>query len=236
VDKIAHASKEDLREVKGLGVKTVESIMEYAAAGGFARVTECCSCKRPIQPYEDSCPVCHTPVETIKEEEEDKEEKEDKGDKKPNGTSALEPSFTYLIREEKGGRSYSLFVEALEKGMKGFCVTREYPLKVRSKYNLGETPVTWLTNIGKEDSLRPKDLEKLSFSLEQFLAKDGGIILLDGLEYLITNNNFLTVLRFVQSLRDQVAIHHSILLLAVNPSTLDPHELNLLEKEVDVIF
>jgi hypothetical protein len=34
------------------------------------------------------------------------------------------------------------------------------------------------------------------------------------------------VLRFVQSLRDQVAIHHSILLLAVNPATLDPHELN----------
>jgi len=59
------------------------------------------------------------------------------------------------------------------------------------------------------------------------------IILLDGLEYLITNNNFLTVLRFIQSLRDQVAINHSILMLAVNPSTLDPHELNLLEKEVD---
>ena len=58
-------------------------------------------------------------------------------------------------------------------------------------------------------------------------------ILLDGLEYLITNNNFLTVLRLVQSLRDQVAINHSILLVAMNPSTLDAHELNLLEKEVD---
>jgi archaellum biogenesis ATPase FlaH len=128
-----------------------------------------------------------------------------------------------------------MFVEALGRGSKGYCVTRDYPLKIRSKYNLGETTIIWLSNIGKEDSLRPKDLEKLSFSLEQFLSKNqGGVILLDGLEYLITNNNFLTVLRFLQTLRDQVAINHSILLMAVNPSTLDPHELNLLEREVDV--
>jgi isoleucyl-tRNA synthetase len=229
VDKITTASKEDLREVKGLGVKTVESIMDHAASGGFTRVTECCNCKKPVQPYEAECPACHSPVELAKVDDEEAKE----GAK---STSTLEPSFTYLIKEEKGGRSYSLFVEAIEKGIKGYCVTRDYPLKIRSKYNLGDTPVTWLTNIGKEDSLRPKDLEKLSFSLEQFLSKNGGIILLDGLEYLITNNNFLTVLRFVQSLRDQVAIHHSILLIAVNPSTLDPHELNLLEKEVDVTF
>jgi hypothetical protein len=30
-----------------------------------------------------------------------------------------------------------------------------------------------------------------------------------------------------------VAINHSILLMVLNPSTLDPHEMNLLEKEVD---
>lgn len=230
VDKITMASKEDLREVKGLGSKTVDSIMEHAASGGFTRVTECCNCKKPVQPYENECPACHSPVAMIKVEDEPEEKNATKS------TSALEPGFTYLIKEEKGVRSYSLFVEAIEKGVKGFCVTRDYPLKVRSKYNLGDTPVIWLTNIGKDDSLRPKDLEKLSFSLEQFLSKNGGIILLDGLEYLITNNNFLTVLRFVQSLRDQVAIHHSILMLAMNPSTLDPHEMNLLEKEVDVTF
>jgi archaellum biogenesis ATPase FlaH len=117
--------------------------------------------------------------------------------------------------------------------MKGFCVTRNYPLKIKAKFNLGETPMLWLSNVGKENSIRPKDLEKLSVSLEQFLSQEKGVILLDGLEYLITNNNFLTVLRLVQSLRDQVAINHSILMLAMNPSTLDAHELNLLEKEVD---
>jgi archaellum biogenesis ATPase FlaH len=62
------------------------------------------------------------------------------------------------------------------------------------------------------------------------------IILLDGLEYLITNNSFATVMRLLQSLKDQVAIHQSILVIAVNPSTLESHQLNLLEKEIDRII
>lgn len=149
------------------------------------------------------------------------------------GELQLEEGSTYLILEERTRRSYELFEKAIRSGMKGFCVTRNYPLKIKARYDLEGVPMIWLSNIGKENTIRPKDLEKLSFSLDQFITKERGIILLDGLEYLITNNNFLTVLRFLQSLRDQVAINNSILLLALNPSTLEPSELNLLEKEVD---
>ena len=105
---------------------------------------------------------------------------------------------------------------------------------IRSKFDLKDTPIIWLSNVGRDNAIRPKDLEKLSLSLEQFLSQTGGgIVLLDGLEYLITNNNFITVLRLIQSLRDQVAINQSILLMAVNRSTLESHQLNLLEREVD---
>jgi hypothetical protein len=47
--------------------------------------------------------------------------------------------------------------------------------------------------------LRPKPGEA-NYSLEQFLSQ-GRSVLVGWPEYLITNNNFLTVLRFVQSLR-----------------------------------
>jgi hypothetical protein len=158
-----------------------------------------------------------------------------KAEVKPGpSVTELERSFSYLVEEDKPETSYNLFVNALAKGMKGFCITRNYPAKIRSKFNLGETPVIWLSNVGRENTIRPKDLEKLSLSLEEFLSRaGGGIVMLDGLEYLITNNNFITVLRLIQSLRDQVAINQSILLLAVNRSTLESHQLNLLEREVD---
>jgi hypothetical protein len=151
-----------------------------------------------------------------------------------DGSRDLERSFSYLVEEDKPETSYQLFTKALDEGMKGFCVTRNYPAKIKSKFNLKDTPVVWLSNVGRDNAIRPKDLEKLSLALEQFLSQEGGgIVLLDGLEYLITNNNFITVLRLIQSLRDQVAINQSILLMAVNRSTLESHQLNLLEREVD---
>jgi len=145
----------------------------------------------------------------------------------------LEKTFTYLVEEVKPENSYKLFIDMLNKDMKGICVTRNYPAKIKARFDLKDTRVFWLSNVGKENTIRPKDLEKLSISLEQFLSVKEVIILLDGLEYLITNNNFITVLRLIQSLRDQVAINQSILLMAVNPSTLESHQLNLLEREVD---
>jgi hypothetical protein len=232
LSKIKAASKEDLRKVKGMGEKTVDEIVSYAARNGFDTAVKCESCGSMVPPDRLVCGNCgaKVSVESLAEEEEKPE-----APKVLTGTDIeLERSFTYLIKEEKAERSYLLFEKALGKGMKGYCVTRNYPLKIKAKHNLGETPILWLSNVGKESSIRPKDLEKLSVSLEQFLGQsEGGVILLDGLEYLITNNNFLTVLRLVQSLRDQVAINRSILMLVLNPSTLDPHELNLLEKEVD---
>jgi hypothetical protein len=154
--------------------------------------------------------------------------------KAPPTIAELERSFSYLVEEDKPETSYNLFLKTLSKGMKGYCVTRNYPAKIRSKFDLKDTPIVWLSNVGRDNAIRPKDLEKLSVALEQFLSQSGGgIVLLDGLEYLITNNNFITVLRLIQSLRDQVAINQSILLMAVNRSTLESHQLNLLEREVD---
>ena len=149
----------------------------------------------------------------------------------------LRPSFTYLIPEERTIRSYALLKSMMDKGKPGFCVTRTFPEKVRERFELGDDiPILWLSNVAKEDAVRPKDLEKLSLSLEEFLSAQEGIVLLDGIEYLITNNNFITVLKLIQSIRDQVAINRSILLLSVNPSTMETHQINLLKREVDAVI
>jgi len=223
LDRLQAADRDELKNVPGLGSKTIDEILKYVAEGGFQRCSTCAKCGREVTAKDLNCPSCGTSlrIEAVEEEAEAP---------KPQG---LQDGYSYLIKDDRSDRSYELFMEQLKKGKRGFCITRNYPVKIRGKYELGETPIVWLSNVGKEDSLRPKDLEKLNYSLEQFLTQGQGVVLLDGLEYLITNNNFLTVLRFVQSLRDQVAINNSIMMMVLNPSTLDANELNLLEKEVD---
>ncbi len=142
-------------------------------------------------------------------------------------------SSIYLLKESKAENSYKLFIRYIKEGKKGFCATRVYPGKIKSHYKLEKVPIIWLSNVAKDESIRPKDLEKLSYSIERHISEGNAIVLLEGLEYLITNNNFITVLRLIQALRDQVAMHSAILVMPINPVAIDPHQMNLLEKEVD---
>ncbi|TLZ65067.1 MAG: DUF835 domain-containing protein, partial [Methanobacteriota archaeon] len=197
----------------------------------------CPFCDAPVPPDAVNCPSCGTslrlaakgaaPATTLRVEI------QEPPPAKP--LPELHPSSTYLVKEESPMASYQLFIRTVAAGVKGFCVTRTFPGKVREQYGLPGVPVLWLSNVGKEDTVRPKDLEKLSLSLEQFISQEKGIVVIDGVEYLITNNNFITVLRLVQALRDQVAMHGAILLFSVNPSALDEHQLHLLEREVDQV-
>lgn len=151
-------------------------------------------------------------------------------------SSELRGASTYLVKEPASEEAYRLFLGALRAGRKGLCITRVFPAKLRERFGLPDLPILWLSNVGKEDAVRPKDLEKLSLSVEQFLTREKGVILMDGIEYLATNNNFLTVLRLLQSIRDQVAINDAIMILSANPATFETHHLTLLEREVDHVL
>ncbi len=221
VEKLKGITPEDISKINGFGNKLGSAVVSYVKSEtGKQGPGVCRVCGAKLSPEDRVCPVCDTPVISNKDKQDEKVE--------------LQKSFTYLIEEERTNRAYTLLQDGIKQGMKAFCITRQYPAKIKSKYELGSLPILWLSNVGKENAIRPKDLEKMSMHIEQFLAGEGGIILLDGLEFLITNNKFLTVLRLIQSLRDQVAINQSILMLSVNPLTLEKHQLNLLEREVDV--
>ena len=58
------------------------------------------------------------------------------------------------------------------------------------------------------------------------------MLLLDGLEYLISNNAFNPVLRFLRRLIDKISETESILLISVSPKAINEQELKLLEREM----
>ena len=184
----------------------------------------CIACGELIPAGSVDCPSCGAPqVRPMERARSDEDET----------LPLLKDSSSYLVKESTPEEAYRLFLIAQRAGKKGMVITRLFPAKVRERFGLSDLPIVWLSNVGKEDSVRPKDLEKLSLSAEQFLVREKGVILLDAVEYLVTNNNFLTVLRLVQAVRDQAAVNNGVLLLSVNPSTLDAHQMTLLEREVD---
>ncbi|MDI6855613.1 MAG: DUF835 domain-containing protein [Candidatus Thermoplasmatota archaeon] len=149
----------------------------------------------------------------------------------------LERGCSYLLRDENTAKGYDIFMDAITNNYCGLLVTRDYPEKLRSRYKeLCGIPILWLTDAEKEYAIAPEELSKLYYELVSFIKKaKNAFVLLAGVEYLLANNSFKSVLKFLQITKDQIAIYNAVLLLPLASKTISERELKMLEKEL-VIF
>jgi hypothetical protein len=147
----------------------------------------------------------------------------------------LEAGHSYLIKEEKPEKSFSIFVDLITHGYRGMCITRSSPVEIREKYNLKRTPIIWLTEIKGEYNV--SDVQHLVRFILSFLyaSKRKGVILLHGLEYLITHNGFPSTLKALHFINDHIIKNEGRMIIPISPLTLDTQQLKLLEAETSTI-
>ncbi|MFP4545791.1 MAG: DUF835 domain-containing protein, partial [Methanomassiliicoccales archaeon] len=120
-----------------------------------------------------------------------------KGESEGKGVREVRGSCL-LVREGKPVRSYRMFREALSQGAEGLVFSRSHPDLLRERYGLERTPVIWLANQPGQDRLEPSNLSILHRMISDFISRsEDPVIMLDGLEYLISNNSTGEVLRLV---------------------------------------
>ncbi|KYK34258.1 MAG: DUF835 domain-containing protein [Theionarchaea archaeon] len=150
----------------------------------------------------------------------------------------LELQEVYLIEEEKSEKAFDIFVDLVKHGFKGFGICRTHPQKIREKYGLERTPVMWLSEIESKqlEHVGSQDLPKLIYLVAEFVKRaQPAVIILEGLEYLMVQNDFKNVLKLVYTLSDYVATSQSVLLLPVNPHVLPAHEHTMLKRAFTVV-
>ncbi len=148
----------------------------------------------------------------------------------------LESGVSYLFKSENPEEGFMVFVDGATHGMNGLCITRTFPQRVRKRYNLTKTPILWLTSEAGKDRISYPHLGKLYEIIGDFLKEsERPIILLDGIEYLITQNEYKSTLKFLQLIVEKVAINEGVLILPLKSGTLDSKDMNLLEREMVVI-
>lgn len=147
----------------------------------------------------------------------------------------ITPGTSYIIEEARPEKTYTLFVAAIHQGWYGLCFTRELPEKIRERYDITTTPLIWLTEIDSKDPcLRPQELEMISHTITEFIDKsENSVVILDALEYLATYNDFTRVLRMIQHVRDVISTHKAVLLVSINPATLEERQAQLLLRELE---
>jgi PAS domain S-box-containing protein len=146
----------------------------------------------------------------------------------------LDQGYIYLAEEEQPSESIAFFRDLVEHGYQGLCISRQRSEKFKSVHHLDKTPHIWLTRnkVQDENCVGPDELTKLRKTLENFIEKaDQGILLFDGLEYLVAQNGFDTVLKFTHSLNDAIMLRNSLAIWVLDPQALDLRELHILRKE-----
>lgn len=61
------------------------------------------------------------------------------------------------------------------------------------------------------------------------------VILLDGVEYLITQSDFKSVVKFLQGLKDLVVLNNSRLIIPLYENTLTTIEYSIFEREFQIL-
>ncbi len=148
---------------------------------------------------------------------------------------ALGRGLSYLYVGPSADPGYAAFKELLATGARGLCMTRHNPDAVRERYGLA-CPVIWLARTERTSdncqNVHPEHILKIHTIITAFLRVEGeSVIMLDGIEYLITHNDFNSVLKLISLINERIAISKSRLLMPVNAAALEPKELGLLERE-----
>jgi hypothetical protein len=156
----------------------------------------------------------------------------------------LRPGDSYLLEEtfEDRGKAYEIYISFLEKGFKGMCISRSEPTKLKQRYLLPmDTPIYWITQDRKEDmDIKPAP-EYLMVNIKAFIDKQGkepGIILLDGLEYLITfqGDQFDSYLKVLRRIADLISQSGVILVIPYDPVAIPADRVALFRRSgIEVI-
>jgi len=67
-------------------------------------------------------------------------------------------------------------------------------------------------------------------------GNNGGVLLLEGLEYLNSHNSFKALVNFFQKLNEDVKTRGCSLIVSVNQTAFDPKQFSLLESEMSQIL
>ena len=144
----------------------------------------------------------------------------------------------YLVREPKADRVFGLFADLLRARARGLCITRIHPEDLRSRYPITDAGFIWLSKSagvkGKDMAIaEPSALVDIASAISDFADQGGNaVVVLEGLEYMISQNGFASTMRFLQKVNEKIVVNDSYLLISANPAAMKEQEYRLLAKEV----
>ncbi|HLN89477.1 MAG TPA: PAS domain S-box protein, partial [Candidatus Binatia bacterium] len=152
--------------------------------------------------------------------------------------------ITYSLSGVKAGESYltsslqhSLKVafDLNSHGTKGLFIVRENPDSIVKDYNFRPEDIVLLSLKQIKEFKAVNDLQEVAILITKFLKNGGGVVILGGLEYLVSRYGFNPVFMLIQEKRFEFLESGATLLVPVKMETLDTRERGLLSSELKTL-
>jgi hypothetical protein len=141
-----------------------------------------------------------------------------------------------LIMSKRADEAYRMFQSELKGGSKGLLITRVHPDQLKEAYGPIDAPILWLSSQPGQDRLDPAALTIIQHTMIEFIQKwPKAIVMLDGLDYLISENQLDKVLRMIYAVHDTVVVSGSKFIVPMDPQTMEMKELAFIEREFVVV-
>lgn len=148
----------------------------------------------------------------------------------------LEPGNLYILHDKKGDLVFGLFGRLAAKYKDVRCVARTHPDRLQKDFGIPPESILWLSNTGAPGSVNPQSIGVLTDTLLRIYEKaPESVVVLEGMEYLMTQNDFAKVLRLVNYLYEAVAVNRGILIIALDPAAFSEKEMAYLSREAVTI-
>ncbi|NJE50011.1 DUF835 domain-containing protein [Thermococcus sp. 9N3] len=115
-------------------------------------------------------------------------------------------------------------------------IGREHPEEWRNKTGVEPDDYIWLTRVEHKKAVSPSSLHVLSGKVIGFIRDNpGGVVYIEGIEYMLFYSDFKAVAKFLFSIRDAAMIESAHVLILANEDTLSPEQMAILKKEFEEI-
>ena len=148
----------------------------------------------------------------------------------------IPPGRSYLFTDDAVYSAYAVLRHLMVKGRRGLVLTKSNPDSIPSTYSV-DCPIIWIISKPppgtKAITVDPLRLGKIYSLVADFVKNNpGSAILLDGVELLIRDNDFTSVMKALQMMNESISISGSMLLVPVDAERMAKQEFSFLEREI----
>jgi len=149
-------------------------------------------------------------------------------------------SLSYLFKEEKPEKAFQYFrVLSSDPSVDPLLIARTPPNEVEMRYKCQPKKMLWLSRVDSNkpyvESISSSPLVPLLDRISTYIDQNQRpLVLLEGVEHLISENGFEDVLKFLDSVTPDISTHKGILIVPVDDKTMTLREFSLLARNMHV--